>query len=866
MATQENVTPRQLDLARKALWHQDGKALRTFDSVREWINEAGLVPVYPHPQFASPAPSFAEAVLGRPENGWVPNAPKAQGAAAVANDEDDEFEADEPESEDDELAEDEEDEEFEDRDDDASDGEDDDSLEDDEDEPATDEGDEAMLSGDGNIPSDRETMLSDDDEFAEDEGDEIAEEDQIHAQGNPVPNDLHDGEAAVSEPAAQPVNGFTPEDREMVHRTLARLVEDGSVVPLNLLGSATGEPDYVVSASAFSFVYTLRGDKNWKSEPATTGPTRVSPLAVKAYEVLREQGGLAPHELSVKLGNGITDSAALRALSELWAIQRVLPLPDAEGRPAKWEVTTTRFLRHMKAGANAGQPTALSALLSLYLAQPIAATTDEMDLFLSPLSARSRVREVVNGLSASRQLEPLVVEGKTLLHITGALPEFPADTTEAVEQRPQRSRYEVDDRRAEMNERATRDAARPGDYPARRPAAARSAGERGGRPGFGSGDRPAFARGVRPSFGQRRAFGDGNGPNDRERRPFQRRDEQGGSDRPQGGSERSSFARPWDEERASRPARPFTPRDGGDRRGFAPREGGFAPREGGDRRPFTPRGDRPFQPREGGERRPFAPRGDRPFTPREGGERRPFTPRSDRPFTPREGGERRPFAPREGGERRPFTPRGDRAFQPREGGDRRPFPPRGDRPFTPRDGGDRGSFAPRGDRPFSPREGGERRPFTPREDRPFTPRDGGDRRPFPPRGDRPFTPREGGERRPFAPRGDRPFTPREGGEGRPSGGGFGRKPFGGGGFGGRPAFGGDRPQRDRFSGEPGEGRPSFQSGAHSAGPGGSKFGGSGFGRDRAGKAGGFGRPGAKPAFRGPGRGPARGGVPKRRPE
>ena len=108
MATQENISPRQLELARKALWHQNGDALRTLDSVRDWLNEAGLVPVYPHAQFATPAPSF-EAVLGRPENGWVPTAKKAAGAVAVA-DEEEEFDVDEAEDEDDDFAEDAEDE------------------------------------------------------------------------------------------------------------------------------------------------------------------------------------------------------------------------------------------------------------------------------------------------------------------------------------------------------------------------------------------------------------------------------------------------------------------------------------------------------------------------------------------------------------------------------------------------------------------------------------------------------------------------------------------------------------------------------------------------------------------------------------
>ena len=898
--TQNSITPSQLKRTRTLLWHQDGDALRTLDDARTWLDTAGLVPYYPHAQFAAaPQPSFAEAVLGRPETDWVASAARVNsGEESYAVDVEDDEPADE-------VADDEDvDEDFDDDEEEDLDEGDDEEHEDADDEDDEEEHDEEAVAPEA---SDDEVMVSDDDEFAEDEGDEIAEIDRIDAGGDPVPNDLHEGTAAVTEAEApEPVNGFSPEEKETVSRTLARMVAEGSAVPLNLLGSTTGEPDFVCSAQAFSFVYTLRGDKNWKQEPAQTGSMRVSPLALKVYEALKEKGAMAPHELTTELGQGVVDSAVLRALSELWAIQRVIPVPDAEGAPAKWELLTGRFVRHLKAGANAGQPTALSALLSLYLSQAVAATGDEMEIFLSPLAARSRVREVVGGLSASRQLDSVVVDGKSLMFLPGALDDLAADEPAAAENAAvPRSRYEDDDRRHMIEERAARfgaegGAARSSSYPVRRPAGARAEGDRGGRPG---GPRPGGFGGPRREGGftpQRRtgSFGgprrEGGGApsrDDRERRPFVRRDDSApqrpaaeGSERP-----RNEFARPWEQEGGER--KPFTPRPDGERRPFTPREGG-------ERRPFAPRGDRPFTPREGGERRPFtpregvgerrpfAPRGDRPFTPREGGDRRPFTPREggaerrpfaprgDRPFTPREGGERRPFTPREGGERRPFAPRGDRPFTPREGGERRPFAPRGDRPFTPRGDGERrpftpregGSgrpFAPRGDRPFTPRGDGERRPFTPREggdrrpfaprgDRPFTPRGDGERRPFTPReggGERrPFTPREGGERRPFAPRGDRPFTPRGDGE---------RRPF-------TPREGGER--RPFTPREGGSGRPPFQSGAKSTGPGGAKFGGSGFGRDRKSAPGGFGRPGAFPARRGPGSGPGRGGAPKRRPE
>ena len=626
MATSQNITARQLTRAREAQFHRNGEPLQTTEAIREWVEVAGLLPVYPLAQFQAPMPSFAEAVLGRTENNWV--APSRR-TAAVADtedfdesdeDTDDEFEGEEDPEEDfaddddaDSIAEDEDDsgEEDDDSDEDDSGEEDDDTDSDDELEPPTTEGDEAKLAGDGNVPSDPETMLSDDDEFAEDEGDEIAEEDRIHADGDPTPNDLREGstssegaeeEPVEEEPTVPPVNGFSPEERETVYRALARLIEDGTVVPLNLLGNATGEPDYIVPASAFSFVYTLRGDKNWKNEPATTGPMRVSPLAVKVCALLKEKGAMAPHKLTTLLGQGITDSATLRALTELWSIQRVIPLPDADGAPAKWELITNKFLRPLKAGANAGQPTALSALLSLYLHQTIAATNDDMEIFLSPLAARSRVREVVHGLSASRQLDEIVVEGKTLLHIAGELPVLPADDSAPVASMPQRSRYEQDDRRADMQDRRERFGDRGDSRPAGRSFGDRS-DNRSSRPSFSRGDRPGFGDRPRKPFGERKPYGDrpasGDSTGERERRPFQRREGAGGGNfaprenrgfqprersnfTPRGNSEgfapreRNNFARPWDDDRPRR-----TEGDG-ERRPFTPREGG------GERRPFTP--------------------------------------------------------------------------------------------------------------------------------------------------------------------------------------------------------------------------------------------------------------------------------------
>jgi 23S rRNA pseudouridine2605 synthase len=64
----------------------------------------------------------------------------------------------------------------------------------------------------------------------------------------------------------------------------------------------------------------------------------------------------------------------------------VLPVPQQAGAGSSsatlWELATGRFTKQIKAGANAGQPSALSALISLYLGQALVATEDEIESFL----------------------------------------------------------------------------------------------------------------------------------------------------------------------------------------------------------------------------------------------------------------------------------------------------------------------------------------------------------------------------------------------------------------------------------------------------------------------------------------------------
>ncbi|WP_188554720.1 hypothetical protein [Edaphobacter dinghuensis] len=607
-------------------------------------------------------------------------------------------------------------------------------------------------------------------------------------------------EAILGTPNAAPTLAETDEPRSL----LARLIADGGAVPLNLLGNPTGTgtetPDFIVSPLAFPYIFTLRGDKAWKQPPTTSGPSKVSPLALATYNLLVERVTMSAYDLATQLGKEVTEAAVLRALTELWQHLRVLPIPQADGAATLWELTTTRFTKQIKAGANAGQPTALSALTSLYLGQAIVATEDDVETFLSPVASRSRIRDVVHALMSARQLETIAIEGRTVLHVNGDLPEFLAVAAPASEEGETiATAAEGEDKSAgsESGERIKKFIPKPRKV------------------GTGYIARPNPRLESRPEN------------SDRERRPFNRE-----SGRESG---RPSFNKPWEEEKAARLSRARTPsrvRDEGDANESAAsdarpynRKPSFD-REG--KRPYSPKPSFGGKPRfdrekpafrrddESGDSRPQRKSFSRPGgfeRKREGFAGKSFDRGDSRPPR-RDFGDSRPPR-RDFGDSRPprreFTPRpeGDNEGRPRRSfGDKPSFGGPRKSGFS-RDRDDRGERGPRSGPPFrkfdAPRGDRPKRSFSDRSDRPA--------RPFSDRGDRParsFS-SDRGDRpaRPFS--SDRPARPSREGSGGYAGkssGGFGaKKPYGkSGGKSTGGSFGGKKPYRKSAgedSGKPG---------------------------------------------------------------
>lgn len=222
----------------------------------------------------------------------------------------------------------------------------------------------------------------------------------------------------------------TPDPRQIAaaEELLVRLELDGVVVRLNLLGQPGEQPDYVVAAWVLPYVYALRGDRDWRRSPQLTGSRQVSPLAIQAYKRL-ESADSTIAELKQILGQGVSEMAVLRAITELWQQLRIIPVISAPGQPAKWQLLRHRFQKAIAEGASTSQVTAISVLASIFLQAVIAASMEEVEIFLSPLTARSKIREVIRGLVATRQVHTLALGHAPHFYVAGTLPEFAPATS-----------------------------------------------------------------------------------------------------------------------------------------------------------------------------------------------------------------------------------------------------------------------------------------------------------------------------------------------------------------------------------------------------------------------------------------------------
>ncbi len=417
---------------------------------------------------------------------------------------------------------------------------------------------------------------------------------------------------------------------EQAHTLLIRLVASGTVVPLNLFGVVGEQPDFLAHRDALPAVLSLRADPDWKRAPQKSSGHKVSPLVLELWKVLDKEGTVTAEQAREILGRELTEAAVLRALCELWQALRVSPVYAEPGQPARWELLREHHRDALAKAGSTGQVTAISLLVSMYLQSVYSATSDEIEIFLSPVTSRSRVREAVRGLSATRQIQSLSMDAQTYYFLENGLPEFAeiapaAETEQPVAAPGEAIRPYVPARPTTRKRQATTPAAaafppassagsepifrrpkpeiKPEARPEFRPAAKAPASAPASRAGWKSQGRPAAP--GRTGFA-------GRPPRPQTDRPSASRPRWGASDADR--SRPASGTRP-----PFRSTRPFTPGEGAERpaASSAPRPAG-RPQSG--TRPYArpaAGGARPGGARFGGAR----PSGARPGGARPGGAR-----------------------------------------------------------------------------------------------------------------------------------------------------------------------------------------------------------------------------------------------------
>ena len=417
-----------------------------------------------------------------------------------------------------------------------------------------------------------------------------------------------------------------------------RLFETGEVLPLNLLGTLSEEPDFLIARDRLPWLLSLRGDRAWKAAPGG----RTSPLNVSVWKLLDEQGELTAGEIRSGVGRDVSEASVRRALIDLWGTLRVFPRYHG-GEETTWALTKALCPKECTKAVTTAQSAALSLFMADYLRSAIAATEDEITSFLSPLASRSRLREVLHALTSTRQLGTIPLGPNTLYYVAGELPEFPevAEPEPASGEEAERVSEHATPAGHEDHERIHKYTPRPESrepYQRREPYHRREPYQRSDRPQRdfrrSDSDRPA----ARGDFKPRRE--------DRERRPPRRE----GESRPR----REGGFKPREE-------REFKPR----------REGGFRPPA---RKP-RPDSESRFQDSDRPERTPRSADQERPRPPfrkapsREGP--KPFGQKFER------SGDRKPYSDRK---RPDFRSRDERSRDFRSRDDQPDYRSREDRP------------------------------------------------------------------------------------------------------------------------------------------------------------------------------------------
>lgn len=196
---------------------------------------------------------------------------------------------------------------------------------------------------------------------------------------------------------------------------MVRLLRDRSAYEAPLFG----ETNFLVAASVFSYFYALVGDRTTKHDRSDRS---LSPLAHDVLDAVQREGPVSKPRLREVLGGEPSGAALDRALNELWSRMRITRVDYNPREGGFWDLLYRWSPEAVNDGMHLSTAEALSALISKYLDCVAAAEPKEVEDFFSSLVPRSKVKESVNALLASREVSFVNVGHRALLQVTPARP------------------------------------------------------------------------------------------------------------------------------------------------------------------------------------------------------------------------------------------------------------------------------------------------------------------------------------------------------------------------------------------------------------------------------------------------------------
>jgi uncharacterized protein YcaQ len=196
---------------------------------------------------------------------------------------------------------------------------------------------------------------------------------------------------------------------------MVRLLRERGAYEINLLP----ETSLLVSPEFFPFMYALFGDRNPKAAPKSNAHGgKLSPLTVKAYEAIQEHGPCSKKTLQELISREPSGAALDRTLNELWSILKITRVDYREEEGVCWDLLYRWSPEAVMEGSRISGSEAISALLGKYLEAAVAAPREEIEQLFSLFTTRSKVRDAINALLATRGLSFVTVGSKTLIHLT----------------------------------------------------------------------------------------------------------------------------------------------------------------------------------------------------------------------------------------------------------------------------------------------------------------------------------------------------------------------------------------------------------------------------------------------------------------